>query len=101
MCFFFKQKTAYEVRISDGSSDVCSSDLLLMLGSWLAVERRGMLIDGSYPVVAATLIYVILAYAGFASAERQRKDVSRAFERYLSPVQLGGASCQERVCKYV
>src|SRR3546814_3051818 len=26
--FFFKQKTAYELRISDGSSDVCSSDLL-------------------------------------------------------------------------
>src|SRR3546814_3894106 len=25
--FFFKQKTAYEMRISDGSSDVCSSDL--------------------------------------------------------------------------
>src|SRR3546814_1239772 len=30
-CFFFKQKTAYEMRISDWSSDVCSSDLL-----WLA-----------------------------------------------------------------
>src|SRR3546814_4708980 len=27
--FFFKQKTAYEVRISDWSSDVCSSDLVL------------------------------------------------------------------------
>src|SRR3546814_8399902 len=27
MLFFFKQKTAYEVRISDWSSDVCSSDL--------------------------------------------------------------------------
>src|SRR3546814_3561902 len=26
-CFLFKQKTAYEVRISDWSSDVCSSDL--------------------------------------------------------------------------
>src|SRR3546814_4983882 len=26
--FFFKQKTAYEVRISDWSSDVCSSDLV-------------------------------------------------------------------------
>src|SRR3546814_1111440 len=26
--FFFKQKTAYEMRISDWSSDVCSSDLL-------------------------------------------------------------------------
>src|SRR3546814_267844 len=29
--FFFKQKTAYEMRISDWSSDVCSSDLLLRL----------------------------------------------------------------------
>src|SRR3546814_3690988 len=26
-CLFFKQKTAYELRISDWSSDVCSSDL--------------------------------------------------------------------------
>src|SRR3546814_4900149 len=28
MFFFFKQKTAYEMRISDWSSDVCSSDLM-------------------------------------------------------------------------
>src|SRR3546814_14525624 len=28
MVFFFKQKTAYEVRISDWSSDLCSSDLI-------------------------------------------------------------------------
>src|SRR3546814_8911592 len=27
LCFFFKEKTAYEMRISDWSSDVCSSDL--------------------------------------------------------------------------
>src|SRR3546814_17363974 len=27
VCFFFNQKTAYEMRISDWSSDVCSSDL--------------------------------------------------------------------------
>src|SRR3546814_3622158 len=27
-CFFFKQKTAYEMRISDWSSDGCSSDLI-------------------------------------------------------------------------
>src|SRR3546814_2314153 len=39
--FFFKQKTAYEMRISDWSSDVCSSDLFVMgfaygpLGGWL------------------------------------------------------------------
>src|SRR3546814_17224789 len=29
--FFFKQKTAYEMRISDWSSDVCSSDLFMAL----------------------------------------------------------------------
>src|SRR3546814_3401344 len=34
VCFFFKQKTAYEMRISDWSSDVCSSDLLCIADSW-------------------------------------------------------------------
>src|SRR3546814_4914095 len=29
--FFFKQKTAYEMRISDWSSDVCSSDLMTLM----------------------------------------------------------------------
>src|SRR3546814_1504172 len=39
--FFFKQKTAYEMRISDWSSDVCSSDLYLVhLGEQAA---RGLL----------------------------------------------------------
>src|SRR3546814_8724151 len=32
--FFFKQKTAYEMRISDWSSDVCSSDLLADFGNF-------------------------------------------------------------------
>src|SRR3546814_5664521 len=36
ICFFFKQKTAYEMRISDWSSDVCSSDLLVEL------SRKGL-----------------------------------------------------------
>src|SRR3546814_1808999 len=36
--FFFKQKTAYEMRISDWSSDVCSSDLQ---PEFLAGEGRG------------------------------------------------------------
>ena len=30
MFFFFKQKTAYEIVVSDWSSDVCSSDLTLL-----------------------------------------------------------------------
>src|SRR3546814_9035422 len=54
LCFFFKQKTAYEMRISDWSSDVCSSDLqkalkhgeaekryfALLLGKWRGEDRE-------------------------------------------------------------
>src|SRR3546814_14500489 len=42
--FFFKQKTAYEMRISDWSSDVCSSDLKVtsrMIGDRLRREAEG------------------------------------------------------------
>src|SRR3546814_5710271 len=43
--FFFKQKTAYELRISDWSSDVCSSDLVenaaRQARAALEQERRG------------------------------------------------------------
>src|SRR3546814_237290 len=42
MCFFFfKQKTAYEMRISDWSSDVCSSDLAGSLATGSLATRRG------------------------------------------------------------
>src|SRR3546814_11787929 len=48
MFFFFKQKTAYEMRISDWSSDVCSSDLdgnrLLECGSSFG-QRAGLIDD--------------------------------------------------------
>src|SRR3546814_16333877 len=51
--FFFKQKTAYEMRISDWSSDVCSSDLCRaharLLGAVLArgrARRRGQCVRG-------------------------------------------------------
>src|SRR3546814_10895174 len=46
LVFLFKQKTAYEMRISDLSSDVCSSYLSRredagdVLGSWWSIERR-------------------------------------------------------------
>src|SRR3546814_1404276 len=45
--FFFKQKTAYEMRISDWSSDVCSSDLARWTGQarcdcrWRMARNRG------------------------------------------------------------
>src|SRR3546814_9888789 len=40
--FFFKQKSAYERRISDWSSDVCSSDLLNQLIAMNASEMVGL-----------------------------------------------------------
>src|SRR3546814_9201194 len=39
--FFFMQKTAYEMRISDWSSDVCSSDL----GNVSTMPRRGIVVS--------------------------------------------------------
>src|SRR3546814_4445016 len=39
-CFVFKQKTAYELRISDWSSDVCSSDLSTLLAQWREAGPR-------------------------------------------------------------
>src|SRR3546814_3189356 len=65
--FFFKQKTAYELRISDWSSDVCSSDLLAFVfaAAWfvttaMAVHLPSLLRDaGATPaaaVAAASLV---------------------------------------------
>src|SRR3546814_4562888 len=41
--FFFKQKTAYEMRISDWSSDVCSSDLARGVGRIVNISSRAAL----------------------------------------------------------
>src|SRR3546814_10688164 len=50
--FFFKQKTAYEVRISDWSSDVCSSDLYIGL---VYVNVESNLIAAAY----TTLVFLV------------------------------------------
>src|SRR3546814_10554451 len=42
--FFFKQKTAYEMRISDWSSDVCSSDLRF-LADWIECGIEALACD--------------------------------------------------------
>src|SRR3546814_5497773 len=91
--FFFKQKTAYEMRISDWSSDVCSSDLLFNLWygvvphQWITLAdnewswRSDRLVAGPWGILEAnrflpfTITYVVL--------------------------QIGRASCRERVCQYV
>src|SRR3546814_14416174 len=63
--FFFKQKTAYEMRISDWSSDVCSSDLCKaqLLGNVADIERSLFeIIQGQ---VAAHFVLHILKAAAF------------------------------------
>src|SRR3546814_9105711 len=47
--FFFKQKTAYEMRISDWSSDVCSSDLLVRSPAAIGELDRQRLADDDHP----------------------------------------------------
>src|SRR3546814_7624410 len=82
--FFFKQKTAYEVRISDWSSDVCSSDLIVV-GRRAGAARRPTTIarNGSWQRHARTMA------------------ISQATRPDREGVQIGRASCRERVCQYV
>src|SRR3546814_17411397 len=50
--FFFKQKTAYEMRISDWSSDVCSSDLLRKRSATIATPAKRL-----SPIVSRSIGY--------------------------------------------
>src|SRR3546814_6029790 len=79
--FFFKQKTAYEMRISDWSSDVCSSDLFFYGGSWNRGDKS------EYEFVGRRL-----ASMGYITAVPNYR---------LYPEEIGRASCRERVCQYV
>src|SRR3546814_20667378 len=61
MCFFFKQKTAYEMRISDWSSDVCSSDLEGYPAGFTAANNAAssmiaVLIPPSIPLILYSLV---------------------------------------------
>src|SRR3546814_21192926 len=55
--FFFKQKTAYEMRISDWSSDVCSSDLR-KLTEWRAAAWRVERIGQNSPQACRKLLII-------------------------------------------
>src|SRR3546814_3650207 len=91
--FFFKQKTAYDMRISDWSSDVCSSDLqqgevALEVGADLVAEVVGRdqiavraEVGFDRPVVVA--VHLVGGGGGVQSHE------------------IGRASCRARVCQYV
>src|SRR3546814_9125439 len=81
--FFFKQKTAYEMRISDWSSDVCSSDL-----------HRGRRCDHLLRQAVDALHVVI------PLLDRQRLGPRRAVGiADRKDCEIGRASCRERVCQ--
>src|SRR3546814_3046288 len=78
--FFFKQKTAYEMRISDWSSDVCSSDL-----------AGG---DGNHEISAGK------PYERPFGNSRLWPEINLSQLVQLVG-EIGRASCRERVCQYV
>src|SRR3546814_7926390 len=104
--FFFKQKTAYEMRISDWSSDVCSSDL-----------EADRLFGHHVPILAlAGLGERDHADAGNTGSGHNITPWPSASQRtgddqlhdFVGPAvaprharEIGSASCRERVCPYV
>src|SRR3546814_4194863 len=98
--FFFKQKTAYEMRISDWSSDVCSSDLVCTAaGAGNCVKINGV-------NHAAGLIIFEMDVDGVAHPHAQHRPRNFLVEGPVGVAgaviqQIGRASCRERVCQYV
>src|SRR3546814_7046269 len=85
--FFFKQKTAYEMSISDWSSDVCSSDLL---ANWdMRVPKKGPLVGGAMDLaVGAKAVWIIMEH-------NTRSGGSRLLTRCTLP--LTAVACVKRV----
>src|SRR3546814_13967836 len=84
------------MRISDWSSDVCSSDLLNLIK-----ERRGVYVSIEYLSPTRMLIKYELPLAEMVVNFYDRlKSVSKGYAT-LDYHQIGRASCRERVCQYV
>src|SRR3546814_1201461 len=90
VCFilFFKHKTAYEMRISDRSSDVCSSDLLFIHMRAIRVKT----ISENNRANRSIIDHMNIIHA------LERRDTELA-ERLVRQHEIGRASCRERVCK--
>src|SRR3546814_13910580 len=90
--FFFKQKTADEMRISDWSSDVCSSDLRSLKQPNSRRCRKQLAWAGpTSPPAAMPMLPTANTKVSLHSWDSRRR----------LPSQIGRASCRERVCQYV
>src|SRR3546814_19678499 len=114
-CLFFKQKTAYEMRISDWSSDVCSSDLLspvdLALDSAALVLARATAHAGQrdHEVLAGGIQHGVGGDDPGHQDDRRCRPQGEAHAGHgdgaaphgAVPVQIGSAPERERGCQYV
>src|SRR3546814_6476062 len=83
--FFFKQKTAYEMRISDWSSDVCSSDLLPDELAQAAAEMQVGQIAGPIGVPGGvSIIYVMDKRKVLTADPRDRSEERRVGKECVS-----------------
>src|SRR3546814_10279682 len=94
--FFFKQKTAYEMRISDGSSDVCSSDR----GNGRTPYDVDLATDPDVVVHRISGAFFFGAAANVGAALDRIGEHPKAYVIDFS-AEIGRASCRERVCQYV
>src|SRR3546814_18984172 len=108
ICYFFfcfKQKAAYEMRISDWSSDVCSSDLQMKLCTLrLSGTLRGHDPFSPTSLVAAPARFrvgALCAGTGAATGHGGRRRDARTCNRPHGHAQIGRATWRERVCQYV
>src|SRR3546814_9082273 len=101
--FVFKQKTAYEMRIRDWSSDVCASDLPARVGT--ASSRPAT--AGSVAVRSGDNLFRIARRNAVADASIYQMLVAlwranpQAFIQNNMNLELGRESCMERVCQLV
>src|SRR3546814_2106258 len=97
--FFLKKKTSSEMRISDWSSDVCSSDLQCFPG--VRVKFRRMFI----PIVTLVkrLVRSEELLSAYAKLQLQMLKSCKKIQQVLllAVLEIGKASCRERVCQYV
>src|SRR3546814_4459283 len=94
--FFFKQKTAYEMRISDWSSDVCSSDLRTGLvhdyTRKQGVEHNALVVPADAPAWASDR--AVLWNAAEQAETRKNSTVAREYEIAL-PAELSAEARRE------
>src|SRR3546814_6570655 len=91
----FKQKTAYEMRISDWSSDVCSSDLQCAETTRIA---RGLPMDSPIARQPSVQAFDWMAFIGLPCPKKMAGVLS-GIATYTG--EIGRASCRDRVCPYV